>query len=120
VTANKNRAILEPLAIFDEILASWFFFYPLLLSDIKKPQPLDFPKTIVATLPEPTVLPPSRYFNSVFYGIFYAFYCENQHKIAVFIWYISIYMISWHRFGTNLFKILFITKTQVGSNTFFQ
>jgi len=44
VTANKNRAILEPLAIFDEILASWFFFYPLLLSDIKKPQPLDFPK----------------------------------------------------------------------------
>jgi hypothetical protein len=29
---------------------------------------------IVATLPEPTVLPPSRYMNSVFRYIFYAFY----------------------------------------------
>jgi hypothetical protein len=44
VTANKNRAILEPLAIFNEIPASGFSFCPLLLSDIKKPQPLDFSK----------------------------------------------------------------------------
>lgn len=52
---------------------------------------------IVATLPDPTVRPPSRYFNSVFYGIFYAFYYENQHKIAVFIWCIFICIISWHQ-----------------------
>ena len=29
---------------------------------------------MVATRPEPTVLPPSRYLNSVFQHIFYAFY----------------------------------------------
>ena len=29
---------------------------------------------IVATLPEPTVRPPSRYLNSVFCSIFYTFY----------------------------------------------
>jgi len=61
---------------------------------------------IVATFPEPTVRPPSRYFNSVFYGIFYTFYCENQHKIAVFIWCAFICMISWHRFGTKTTLLL--------------
>ena len=43
-TANKNRAILEPQAIFNEIPASGFSFYSLLFLDIKKPQPLDFSK----------------------------------------------------------------------------
>lgn len=57
---------------------------------------------IVATLPEPTVLPPSRYLNSIFCGIFYAFYCGKQRKIAVFVWHIFICMISWHRFGTKM------------------
>lgn len=56
---------------------------------------------IVATLPDPTVLPPSRYLNSVFCGIFYAFYCGKQRKIVVFVWRIFICMISWHRFGTK-------------------
>ncbi len=56
---------------------------------------------IVATLPEPTVRPPSRYLNSVFCGIFYAFYCGKQRKIVVFVWRIFICMISWHRFGTK-------------------
>ena len=44
VTANKNRAILEPQAIFNEIPASGFSFCLLLFLDIKKPQPLDFSK----------------------------------------------------------------------------
>ncbi len=44
VTANKNRAILEPQAIFNEIPASGFSFCPLLFLDIKKPQSLDFSK----------------------------------------------------------------------------
>ena len=57
---------------------------------------------IVATLPEPTVLPPSRYLNSVFCGIFYAFYYGKQRKIVVFVWRIFICMISWHRFGTKI------------------
>lgn len=61
---------------------------------------------IVATQPDPTVRPPSRYLNSVFYGIFYALYCENQHKIIVFIWHISICMISWHCFGTKQIFLL--------------
>jgi len=56
---------------------------------------------IEATLPEPTVLPPSRYLNSVFCGIFYALYCKKQHKIVVFVWRISICEIFWHRFGTT-------------------
>ena len=43
-TANKNRAILEPQAIFNEIPASGFSFYLLLFLGIKKPQPLDFSK----------------------------------------------------------------------------
>ena len=58
---------------------------------------------IVATLPEPTVRPPSRYLNSVFCDIFYAFYCKKQRKIVVFMWCIFICMISWHRFGTKNF-----------------
>jgi len=57
---------------------------------------------IVATLPDPTVLPPSRYLNSVLCGIFYAFYCGKQRKIVVFVWRIFICMISWHRFGTKM------------------
>ena len=43
-SANKNRAILEPQAIFNEIPASGFSFCSLLFLDIKKPQPLDFSK----------------------------------------------------------------------------
>jgi len=42
VKANKNRAILEPQAIFNEIPASGFFFCSQLFLGIKKPQPLDF------------------------------------------------------------------------------
>ncbi len=57
--------------------------------------------TTVATRPEPTVRPPSRYLNSVFCGIFYAFYCGKQRKIVVFVWRIFICLISWHRFGTK-------------------
>ena len=40
---------------------------------------------ILATRPEPTVRPPSRYLNSVFCDIFYAFYCGKQRKIVVFV-----------------------------------
>ena len=65
---------------------------------------------IVATRPEPTVRPPSRYLNSVFCGIFYTFYCGKQRKIVVFVWRIFICMISWHRFGT---KILFSLSTLI-------
>lgn len=65
---------------------------------------------IVATLPDPTVLPPSRYLNSVFCSIFYAFYFGKQRKIVVFVWRIFICMISWHRFGT---KILFSLSTLI-------
>ena len=64
---------------------------------------------IVATRPDPTVLPPSRYLNSVFCGIFYAFYCGKQQKIAIFVWRIFICLISWHRFGTTHSKIFLIT-----------
>ena len=41
---------------------------------------------IVATRPEPTVLPPSRYLNSVFCSVFYTFYCGKQFKIVIFVW----------------------------------
>jgi hypothetical protein len=50
VTANKNRAILEPQAIFNEIPASGFSFCSPLFLDIKKPQPLDFSKDYGAYL----------------------------------------------------------------------
>lgn len=55
---------------------------------------------IVATRPEPTVLPPSRYLNTVFLHIFYAFGWQNPHKTAVFAYCIFICISSWHRFGT--------------------
>ena len=38
---------------------------------------------ISVTEPAPTVLPPSRYPNNVFYDIFYISYCQKQQKIAV-------------------------------------
>ena len=38
---------------------------------------------ISVTEPAPTVLPPSRYPNNVFYDIFYVFYYQKQPKIAV-------------------------------------
>ena len=57
---------------------------------------------IVATRPEPTVLPPSRYLNSVFQHIFYAFYGWNLHSFVDFTWSIFICMVSWHRFGTGI------------------
>ncbi len=44
MTANKNRAILEPQAIFNEIPASGFSFCSLLFLGIKKPQSLNFSK----------------------------------------------------------------------------
>ena len=55
---------------------------------------------IVATRPDPTVLPPSRYLNTVFLHIFYAFGWQNPHKTAVFAYCIFICISSWHRFGT--------------------
>jgi len=55
---------------------------------------------MVATRPEPTVLPPSRYLNTVFLRIFYAFWWQISQKTAVFAFCISICSISWHRFGT--------------------
>ena len=57
---------------------------------------------MVATRPEPTVLPPSRYLNSVFQHIFYAFYGWNLHSFVDFTWSIFICMVSWHRFGTGI------------------
>ena len=57
---------------------------------------------IVATRPEPTVRPPSRYLNSVFRCIFYTFYGWNLHIFIGFIWSIFICMITWHRFGTGM------------------
>ena len=55
---------------------------------------------IVATRPDPTVRPPSRYLNTVFLHIFYAFGWQNPHKTAVFTQCIFICLSSWHRFGT--------------------
>jgi len=55
---------------------------------------------IVATRPDPTVRPPSRYLNTVFLHIFYAFGWQNPHKTAVFAYCIFICLSSWHRFGT--------------------
>ena len=55
---------------------------------------------IVATRPDPTVRPPSRYLNTVFLHIFYAFGWQNPHKTAVFAYRIFICLSSWHRFGT--------------------
>ena len=52
---------------------------------------------IVATRPDPTVRPPSRYLNTVFLRIFYAFWWQISQKTAVFAFCISI---SWHRFVT--------------------
>ena len=37
---------------------------------------------IVATRPEPTVRPPSRYLNSVFCGIFFAFFLKELKEIG--------------------------------------
>jgi len=54
----------------------------------------------VATRPDPTVRPPSRYLNTVFLRIFYAFWWQISQKTAVFAFCISICSISWHRFGT--------------------
>ena len=55
---------------------------------------------IVATRPDPTVRPPSRYLNTVFLHIFYAFRWQNLQKTAVFAYCIFICLSSWHRFGT--------------------
>ena len=57
---------------------------------------------IVATRPEPTVRPPSRYMNSIFRCIFYTFYGENLHIFVSFSCSIFICMSSWHRFGTGM------------------
>lgn len=54
----------------------------------------------VATRPDPTVRPPSRYLNTVFLHIFYAFRWQNLQKTAVFAYCIFICLSSWHRFGT--------------------
>lgn len=54
----------------------------------------------VATRPDPTVHPPSRYLNTVFLHIFYAFRWQNLQKTAVFAYCIFICLSSWHRFGT--------------------
>ena len=54
----------------------------------------------VATRPDPTVRPPSRYLNTMFLHIFYAFGWQNPHKTAVFTQCIFICLSSWHRFGT--------------------
>ena len=74
----------------------------------------------VATRPDPTVRPPSRYLNTVFLHIFYAFGWQNPHKTAVFTQCIFICLSSWHRFGTvgtsssfttiNLNLFVFITR----------
>ena len=56
---------------------------------------------IVATVPDPTVRPPSRYLNTVFLHIFYAFRWQNLQKTAVFAYCIFICLSSWHRFGTG-------------------
>ena len=71
----------------------------------KSPKPLNLRNNsnysiTVATRPEPTVLPPSRYLNTVFLHIFYAFGWQNPHKTAVFAYCIFICLSSWHRFGT--------------------
>lgn len=39
---------------------------------------------IVATRPEPTVRPPSRYWNGVFLRFFFILRCKNPLKYAVF------------------------------------
>lgn len=43
---------------------------------------------------------PSRYLNTVFLHIFYAFRWQNLQKTAVFAYCIFICLSSWHRFGT--------------------
>ena len=50
---------------------------------------------IVATLPEPTVRPPSRYFNPVLPYIFYGFLSKIQwktadlHHVFLFTWFLG-------------------------------
>ena len=57
---------------------------------------------IVATLPEPTVLPPSRFNKFLFQRVFSTFYA-NFHGNNMFIaHYLFITLISWHRFGTGI------------------
>ena len=54
---------------------------------------LQYYSIIVATRPEPTVLPPSRYFNPVLLLIFYGFLSKIQwktadlHHIFLFAWF---------------------------------
>ena len=63
---------------------------------------------IEATLPEPTVLPPSRYLDSISPHILCTFSRGINHIICILTGCIFIILISWHRFGTsNICFILF-------------
>ena len=90
--------------LFSEIFLFLIKFAPnpyIIICNIQKKYSM-----IVATRPEPTILPPSRHLHSVFCGIFYAFYCRKQRKIVVFGWCIFICMISWHCFGAKTSLLL--------------
>ena len=66
---------------------------------------------IVATRPDPTVRPPSRYLDSISPHILYTFSRDINHIICILTSCIFIILISWHRFGTsNICFILFQTR----------
>ena len=63
---------------------------------------------IVATRPDPTVRPPSRYLDSISPHILCTFSRGINHIICILTGCIFIILISWHRFGTsNICFILF-------------
>ena len=71
---------------------------------------------IEATRPEPTVLPPSRYLNTVLWGILYGFRCQKWHKCVGFGWCIFIFWSSWHQNGTTKYHfnlIIFIFEYKI-------
>ena len=57
---------------------------------------------IVATRPEPTVRPPSRFNKYIFRRVFGAFYAIFHGNNMFITHYLFITLISWHRFGTGI------------------
>ena len=57
---------------------------------------------IVATRPEPTVRPPSRFNKYIFRHVFGAFYTIFHGNNMFIAHYLFITLIAWHRFGTGI------------------
>lgn len=56
---------------------------------------------MVATRPDPTVRPPSRFNKFIFRRVFGAFNTNFHGNIIFIAHYLFITLISWHRFGTG-------------------